>query len=93
LKSNSVELRHVIDEFHRVALAHSSISFVFFNNGSEVFNLPVSNYRQRIVNIFGNKTNEKLVPVSEDTEVLTVSGFVGKPEFAKKTRGEQYLFC
>jgi DNA mismatch repair protein MutL len=92
LKSNSVELRHVIDEFHRVALAHSSISFVFFNNGSEVFNLPVSNYRQRIVNIFGNKTNEKLVPVSEDTEVLTVSGFVGKPEFAKKTRGEQYFF-
>jgi DNA mismatch repair protein MutL len=92
LKSNSVELRHVIDEFHRVALAHSSISFVLFNNGSEIFNLPVSNYRQRIVNIFGNKTNEKLVPVSEDTEVLKITGFVGKPEFAKKTRGEQYFF-
>ena len=92
LKSDTVELRHVIDEFHRVALAHPSISFALYNNGSESFNLPVSNYRQRIVNIFGNKTNEKLVPVEEDTEVLKISGFVGKPEFAKKTRGEQYFF-
>lgn len=92
LKSNTVELRHVIDEFHRVALAHPNICFALYNNGSEVFNLPVSNFRQRIVNIFGNKTNEKLVPVEEDTEVLKISGFVGKPEFAKKTRGEQYFF-
>ncbi|MCF8274471.1 MAG: DNA mismatch repair endonuclease MutL [Flavobacteriaceae bacterium] len=92
LKSNVVELRHVIDEFHRVALAHPNISFIFYNNGSEIFNLPVSNYRQRIVNVFGSKTNEKLVPVIEDTEVLKISGFVGKPEFAKKTRGEQYFF-
>ncbi|GAB1855773.1 DNA mismatch repair endonuclease MutL [Flavobacteriaceae bacterium MHTCC 0001] len=92
LKSNAVELRHIIDEFHRVALAHPDISFSLFNNGSETFNLPVSNYRQRIVNIFGAKTKEKLVPVDEDTEVLKISGFVGKPEFAKKTRGEQYFF-
>ena len=92
LKSNTVELRHLIDEFHRVALAHPNITFVMYNNGSESFNLPVSNYRQRIVNIFGNKTNEKLVPVEEDTEVLKISGFVGKPEYAKKTRGEQYFF-
>lgn len=92
LKSDSVELRHLIDEFHRVALAHPNISFVFYNNGSESFNLPISNFRQRIVNIFGNKTNEKLVPVEESTDVLKISGFVGKPEFAKKTRGEQYFF-
>jgi DNA mismatch repair protein MutL len=92
LKSNTVELRHVIDEFHRVALAHPNISFALYNNGSETFNLPISNYRQRIVNIFGNKTNEKLVPVEEVTEVLKISGFVGKPEYAKKTRGEQYFF-
>jgi DNA mismatch repair protein MutL len=92
LKSDTVELRHVIDEFHRVSLAHPNISFAFYNNGSETFNLPISNFRQRIVNIFGNKTNEKLVPVEEDTEVLKISGFVGKPEFAKKTRGEQYFF-
>ena len=92
LKSNTVELRHIVDEFHRVALAHPDISFSMFNNGSESYNLPISNYRQRIVNIFGNKTNEKLVPVDEDTEVLKISGFVGKPEYAKKTRGEQYFF-
>ena len=92
LKSNAVELRHVIDEFHRVALAHPSITFSMFHNGSETFNLPESNYRQRIVNIFGAKTNEKLVPVEEATEVLTISGFVGKPEFAKKSRNEQFFF-
>ncbi|MDP5157082.1 MAG: DNA mismatch repair endonuclease MutL [Flaviramulus sp.] len=92
LKSDVVEFRHVVDEFHRVALAHPNISFALYNNGSETFNLPISNFRQRIVNIFGIKTNEKLVPVEEDTEVLKISGFVGKPEFAKKTRGEQYFF-
>lgn len=92
LKSNAVETRHIIDEFHRVALAHPGIEFVMFHNGSESFNLPESNYRQRIVNIFGTKTNEKLVPVNEDTEVLAISGFVGKPEFAKKSRGEQFFF-
>jgi len=92
LKSNTVELRHIIDEFHRVALAHPSIQFSMYHNGSETFNLPSSNFRQRIVNIFGTKTNEKLVPVNETTEVLTVSGFVGKPEYAKKTRGEQFFF-
>ena len=63
-----------------------------YHNGSESFNLPISNYRQRVVNIFGNKTNEKLVPVEEETEVLKISGFVGKPEFAKRTRTEQFFF-
>ena len=92
LKSNQVETRHIIDEFHRVALAHPNIHFVMYHNGGEVFNLPESNYRQRIVNIFGSKTNEKLVPVNEETEVVKISGFVGKPEYAKKTRGEQYFF-
>jgi len=92
LKSNNVELRHIIDEFHRVALAHPKIVFSLFHNGSELFNLPESNVRQRIVNIFGVKTNEKLVPVEEDTEVLKISGFVCKPQFAKKTRGQQFFF-
>ena len=92
LKSNSVELRHITDEFHRVALAHPNIHFYFYNNGSELFNLPQSNYRQRIVNIFGSKTNEKLVPVEEETQVVKISGYIGKPEFAKKSRGEQYFF-
>lgn len=92
LKSNQVEFRHITDEFHRVAMAHPNVSFILIHNGSELFNLPQGNFRQRIVNIFGNKTNEKLVPVNEDTDVLKISGFVGKPEFAKKTRGEQFFF-
>ncbi|AMO19095.1 DNA mismatch repair endonuclease MutL [Flavobacterium columnare] len=92
LKSDTVELRHIIDDFQRVALAHENIHFTFYHNGSEVFNLPQSNLRQRIVNIFAGKTNEKLVPVTEDTEIVRLKGFIGKPEFAKKNRGEQFFF-
>lgn len=92
LKSDQVELRHVIDEFERVALAHNNIQFTFIHNGSELFNLPASNYRQRIVNVFGGKTNEKLVPVQESTEIIEIHGFVAKPEYAKKSRGEQFFF-
>ncbi len=92
LKSDTVELRHIIDEFQRVSLAHPQIQFSLFHNGSELFQLPETNLRQRIVNIFGGKTNEKLVPVEEDTEIVKVHGFVGKPEFAKKSRGEQFFF-
>ncbi|MFA7445790.1 MAG: DNA mismatch repair endonuclease MutL [Flavobacteriaceae bacterium] len=92
LKSETVEMRHIIDEFHRVAMAHPKISFSLFSNGSELFNLPASNLRQRIVNIFGGKTNEKLVPVNEQTEIVTLEGFIGKPEFGKKNRGEQFFF-
>ena len=92
LKSNSVETRHIIDEFHRVALAHPQVEFNMIHGSSSVFNLPKSNIRQRIVNVFGNKTNEKLVPVEEETEIVKVNGFVLKPEFAKKSRGEQFFF-
>lgn len=92
LKSNPVETRHIIDEFHRVALAHPNVAFQMLHNGSDVFNLPSSNSRQRIVNIFGSKTNEKLVPVHEETEILKIEGFVLKPEFGKKSRGEQFFF-
>jgi DNA mismatch repair protein MutL len=92
LKSEVVEFRHIMDEFQRVALAHPNIHFTFYHNGSEMFNLPPSNIRQRIVGIFAGKTNEKLVPVNEDTEIVNISGFVSKPEFAKKNRGEQFFF-
>ncbi len=92
LKSTPVELRHIIDEFHRVVLAHPEISFAMYHNGGELFNLTASNQRQRVVNVFGGKTNEKLVPVSEETEIVKISGFVGKPQFAKKSRGEQFFF-
>ena len=92
LKSDTVEMRHIIDEFQRVALAHPGIQFSLFHNSGELFQLPPSNYRQRIVNILGGKTNEKLVPVEEDTEIVKIKGFVGKPEFAKRGRGEQFFF-
>ena len=92
LKSDSVELRHIIDEFHRVVLAHPKINFSMFHNGNDIFDLRSENFRQRIIHVFGNRMNEKLVPVDENTELLKISGFVGKPEFAKKSRGEQFFF-
>ena len=92
LKSEIVEQRHIIDEFQRVALAHPQIHFSMYHNGSDVYNLPISNIRQRIVTIFAGKTNEKLVPVEEETEIVKISGFVSKPEFAKKNRTEQFFF-
>lgn len=92
LKSDVVEHRHIVDEFQRVALAHPKIHFTYYHNGEELFNLPPSNFRQRIVNIFGGKTNEKLVPVKEETEIVSIAGFATKPEFAKKNRGEQFFF-
>ena len=92
LKSNPIEARHIIDEFERVALAHPEISFSLNMNNIEHFRLPVSNMRQRIVNIYGNNYNERLVPISEDTSLLSINGFVGKPEYSRKTRGEQFFF-
>ncbi len=93
LKSNQVELRHITDEFQRVALVHPSVAFKYYNNGSELFNLPSENFRQRIVHVFGTRINERLVPVEEETEVIKISGFISKPEFAKKSRGEQFFFA
>ncbi len=92
LKSNHVELRHITDEFHRVALAHPNVAFHFYHNGSEMFNLPADNHRKRIVSIFGTRTNQKLVPVEEETPIVKIKGFITKPEFAKKSRGEQFFF-
>lgn len=92
LKSERIELNHIIDEFHRVALVHNDIEFSLFSNGKALFQLKPSNKRQRIVQIFGNKMNDKLVPIEEQTPLLKLSGFVIKPEAAKKTRGSQYFF-
>ncbi len=92
LKSDLVELRHIIDELQRVALAHPEIEFSMYNNTQQVFHLPISNLKQRIINLFGNNYGEKLAPVSEETTILKITGFIGKPEFAKKTRGEQFFF-
>ena len=92
LKSDKVELRHIIDEFHRIALSHPEIKFTFFQNDSEFFFLPVTNFRKRIANIFGNKIEEKLIPVNEITSVAGIEGFIVKPEFLKKSRGQQFFF-
>ena len=92
LKSNTIEARHIIDEFQRVALAHPSISFSLYHNDGELFNLKKGNLKQRIIAIFGAKTNEKLVPISEETDIIEIHGFIGKPNFAKKKRGEQFFF-
>ncbi len=92
LKSNSVETRHIFDEFQRIALAYPEIFFSLHHNNVEIFHLPAGNLRQRMTGIFGNHSNKKLVPILEETDALHLSGFVGKPEYAKKTRGEQLFF-
>lgn len=92
LKSNQVELKHIQDEFLRVALAHEHINFRLFHNDSEVYVLKNSNLKQRIVQIFGRKIESNLVPIAEETEVVKISGHIGKPETSKKQRGEQYFF-
>ncbi len=92
LKSNTAELRHIIDEFIRVAMAFPDIFFSMQSNGQEVFHLEKGSLKQRIVQILGNNYNAKLVSVQEQTDYLNIMGFVGKPETAKKTRGDQYIF-
>ena len=92
LKSDTIETRHIIDEFQRVALTHPEIAFSLYHNDNEVYLLKASNLRKRIVAIFGAKMNEKLVPVSEDTEMISIEGFITKPIFSKKKRGEQFFF-
>jgi len=92
LKSNAVETRHIIDEFERVALTHPDIHFTMNHNGNEVFNLASSGIRQRVVNILGKKYNDRLVPIEENTNIVNVSGYIVKPEFSKRTRGEQFFF-
>lgn len=92
LKSNPVELKHVIDEFQRLALAHSDIEFSFIQTDEVVYDLPAGRLSQRIVNIFGKSYQEQLAACQEETNLVKVSGYVGKPDFARKTRGEQFLF-
>ncbi|MBE9584993.1 DNA mismatch repair endonuclease MutL [Mucilaginibacter sp. JRF] len=92
LKSNSVEMRHIIDEFQRVALANPQVFLTLHHDGQEVYHLPASGLKQRIVHLLGNNYNQRLVPVEEDTTIIKLHGFVGKPEFARKTRGEQFFF-
>lgn len=92
LKSNPVEFRHISDEFHRVALAHPTISFQLRHNDLDVYQLEGGKLSKRIVQLFGKKYHEQLIACEEETADVKVTGYVGKPEHAKKTRGEQYFF-
>lgn len=92
LKSNPAEMRHIVDEFIRVAMAFPGVFFSFTSNGQEIFHLEKGTLKQRIIQILGNNYNAKLVSVQQDTDYLNIYGFVGKPETAKKTRGDQYFF-
>lgn len=92
LKSDPVEMRHILDEFHRLALAFENVQFNLLHNEQEVYNLPVASLRNRILSIFGKKINEFLVPVEEETNYVNFAGYIGKPKLGKKSRGEQFLF-
>lgn len=92
LKSNTTEYRHIIDEFTRVSLAQPGIAFRLFHNGAEQFHLAAGNLKTRIVELLGNSYTKNLVPVEERTEFLNITGFIGKPEAATRTRGNQFFF-
>lgn len=92
LKSNAAEMRHIIDEFIRVALAFPQIFFSLTSNGQQIFYLESGSLKQRILQILGTNYSAKLVSVKEETDYLNIYGFIGKPETAKKTRGDQYFF-
>ena len=92
LKSNAAELRYIVDEFIRVSMAFPDIFFSFSSNGQQVFHLERGSLKQRIVQILGNGYNAKLVGIQEQSDYMNIYGFVGKPETAKKTRGDQYFF-
>ena len=92
LKTNAAEMRHIVDEFIRVALAFPEIFFSLTANNQQLMHLDAGSMKQRILQVLGNNYNTKLVAVKEDTDYMNISGFVGKPETAKKTRGDQYFF-
>ena len=92
LKSDQVEFRHICDEFERIVLAHPDIEFSLSHNAQIIYNLPATNLRKRITDVFGGSINDKLVPIEESTDIVKIHGFVGKPEHAKKKRGEQFFF-
>ncbi len=92
LKANSTELKHIIWEIQRIALPNPEIKILLFHNGTAIYELPSSNLRKRIVDVFGKSLNQSLVNVSEDTSIVKVKGFIGQPKFARKTLGEQFFF-
>lgn len=92
LKSNQTELSNILQEFERIVLVHPDISFKFYHNGTEVFNLPHTHLRQRIMGVFGKKLNEQLLNVNVSTSIVTITGYTAKPEAARKKGAHQYFF-
>ena len=92
LKSDFVELRHIMHVFHNIAISHHGIEFSFINNGEEIFYLKKESLKKRIISIFGEKIREHLVPIDEKTQIANLTGFILKPEYAKKSRSTQYIF-
>ncbi len=92
LKSNTVEMRHIVDEFIRVAMANPETGFRFTNNNNDIFNLEKGKLKQRIISLLGNNLTSKLVPVDEPTDFVQIAGFVGTPDMSTKTRGNQFFF-
>jgi DNA mismatch repair protein MutL len=92
LKTNTVEMRHIVDEFIRVAMANPTIGFQFTNNNNDIFNLEKGKLKQRIIALLGNNLMSKLVPVEEPTDFVHITGFVGTPDISTKTRGNQFFF-
>ncbi len=92
LKSDQTEFRHIINEFNRVALTHPEIEFSLTHNQSEIFQLQATNLRQRIIGVFGKSVSSHLIPLESETSLITINGFIGKPEHARRTYGEQFFF-
>jgi DNA mismatch repair protein MutL len=92
LKTNNAELKHIIYEFQRIALANPDVEFLLESNDSEVYNLPGTNLKQRIVHLFGKSMNQNLTTIDTDTSIVRIGGYIGKPENARRTPGEQFFF-
>ncbi|GAB4293438.1 MAG: DNA mismatch repair endonuclease MutL [Marinilabiliales bacterium] len=92
LKSDATEWRHILDEFYRVAIPNPDIEFVLKHNNEEIYNLPPGNYKQRIVALFGKNINQNLIQIKSETSIVTINGYVGKPEYARKKSGQQFFF-
>ncbi len=92
LKDDGIELKHIVDELERVSLPHPNIHFQLYSNGNEIYNLPPTSLMERISGLFGKSFQGKLVQINEDTDVVKISGYVGKPEHSVKKRGDQYFF-
>jgi len=92
LKSDNTEIRHIVNEFQKIVLAHPDIRFSLYHNDSEIYNLAAGNLRQRIIGVFGKQINQDLITLETETSLINIKGFIGKPENARRTYGEQFFF-